>query len=96
MGAFAYRDKRRLARPLIVWEYLLFWWNDDRPYLQTAMDVGRQAGVDEMRFEKTVSPYYGISWRYYLGRLDDLSQKFADGFRVRLREREARCMTATC
>jgi hypothetical protein len=90
-----YRDTRGLARPQIIWKYLLFWWNDHRQHLQTALELGRQAGVDEMLFEKTVSPYYGISWRYYLGLLDNLGEKVAEGFRVRLCECEAPCMTAT-
>ncbi len=86
-----YRDARGLSAPVIVWKYLLFWWNDRERHLETAIELGRQAGVDEMFFEKTVSPFYGISWRYRLGLLNSISEKSAWGIGVKLREHVAPC-----
>lgn len=81
-----YRDARGLHRPIITWKYLLFRWNDRKEYLRKAIEMGRDAGVDEMLFEKTVSPFYGISWRYYLGLLDDVGRNVGWGIGVTLRE----------
>lgn len=86
-----YRDRRGRSRPVIVWKYLLFWWNDRKEYLQTAVARGREAGVDEVFFEKTVSPFYGVSWRYYLGRLNGLGEKGDWGIRVPLRALAEAC-----
>lgn len=68
----AYRDARTRTRPEIIWKYLLFRWNDRRTYLNKAIELAREAGVDRLLFEKTVSPFYGLSWRSYLGWLNDI------------------------
>lgn len=81
-----YRDARGAPTPTIVWKYLLFWWNDRKQHLAAAIEMGRDAGVDELFFEKTVSPFYGIAWRYRLGLLNDLGEKSAWGIGVKLRE----------
>ena len=70
-----YRDARGLSRPIIIWKYLLFGWNDRKDYLRKAIEMGRAAGVDQMAFEKTFSPFYALPLRYYLGLLDDMGKK---------------------
>lgn len=89
-----YRDARGASTPVIVWKYLLFWWNDRKQYLTTAIELGREAGVDELFFEKTVSPFYGVSWRYRLGLLNDLGEKSDWGIGLKLRECGAPCEAA--
>jgi hypothetical protein len=85
----AYRDARGLRRPIIVWKYLLFRWNERRRYLRQAIEMGRSAGVDEVLFEKTVSPFHALPLRYYLGLLDGVGKRSAWGISVTLREHAA-------
>ena len=68
----AYRDAGNHPRPRIVWKYLLFRWNERRKYRLNAIELAREAGVDELWFEKTVSPFYGLPWRSFLGFNRDL------------------------
>jgi len=92
-----YRNARGLARPTIVWKYLLFRWNDRRQYLRKAIEMGRAAGVDEVLFEKTVSPLDGLSWRWYLGLLEGVGQRCDGGMRVDLRDcRAPACEASPC
>ena len=71
----AYRDARNLRHPIIVWKYLVFRWNERRPYRLKAIELAREAGVDELWFEPTVSPFYGVPWRTYCGFYRDLGTK---------------------
>ena len=92
-----YRDARGLSRPIIVWKYLLFSWNDRKDYLRQAIEMGRAAGVDQMAFEKTLSPFYALPLRYYLGLLDDVGKNTAWGIHVVLREHpELACQPSVC
>lgn len=84
----AYRDARQPRRPTIIWKYLLFRWNDHPRQLEQAIALARQSGVDEILFEKTVSPVDGISWRWYLGRIKVPGERSEDGIRLPLREIE--------
>jgi pyruvate-formate lyase-activating enzyme len=68
----AYRDARHNSRPRIVWKYLLFRWNECHKHLLRAIEMAREIRVDELCFEKTVSPWYGLPWRSYLGFNSDL------------------------
>ncbi len=81
----AYRDAKGLSRPRIVWKYLLFRWTERRENLLRAIEMARQANVDEILFERTVSPFYGIPFRYYLGLLRRVGRRIPDGFSVLLR-----------
>ncbi len=67
-----YRDKRNVARPRIIWKYLLFRWSEGRPHQLRAIDLARKVGVDELWFEKTVSPLFGLPWRSHLGFYKDI------------------------
>ena len=91
-----YRDARGLTRPHITWKYLLFRWNDRKEYLRKAIDMARDAGVDEIVFEKTVSPFYGVSWRYYLGLLKDVGDNHSWGIGVTLREHPEPVLEPVC
>jgi len=63
----SYRDRRGASRPLIIWKYLLFRWNESPRHVAQALQLARQANVDRILFERTVSPFYGIPYRSYLG-----------------------------
>jgi hypothetical protein len=80
-----YRDAKGSSRPQIVWKYLLFRWNDRKKYLSRAVEMARQAKVDAILFEKTVSPLHGISLRSYLGLHDDIGEGVEGGRLVALR-----------
>jgi len=82
----AYRDARRHPRPRIVWKYLLFRWNERRKHRLRAIEMAREAGVDELWFEKTVSPFYGLPWRSYLGFNRDLGVDHDSAWHVVFRE----------
>lgn len=62
-----YRDARGLGKPTIIWKYLLFRWNEQKRHVLAAIELARRAGVDAILFERTVSPFYGLPWRSYLG-----------------------------
>jgi hypothetical protein len=68
----AYRDARGLKRPILEWKYLLFNWNDKRWMIERAIEMAKEAKVDAISFWPTNNPFYGISWRYRLGMLNDI------------------------
>jgi uncharacterized Fe-S cluster-containing radical SAM superfamily protein len=61
-----HRRKRGKTRPTIEWKYVLFNWNDRESMILQAIELARNAGVDIISFWPTMSPFYGISWRYHL------------------------------
>jgi len=70
----AYRDAKGRAKPTIIWKYLLFRWNDRKADLRKAVELAKEANVDSILFEKTVSPFYGLPLRSYLGFHNDLGE----------------------
>jgi len=82
----AYRDERGLQRPRIIWKYLLFRWNERRKQMLAAVDLARAANVDELWFERTVSPFYGLPWRSYLGFNRDIGEDDEGERRIIFRE----------
>ena len=80
-----YRNARGLSRPLIEWKYLLFNWNDRRCFIEKAIEMAKDAGVDAISFWPTHNPFYGFSFRYRLGFLDDVGIKSWKGREVDLR-----------
>ena len=80
-----YRNARGLSRPLIEWKYLLFNWNDRRASIERAIEMAKEAGVDAISFWPTHNPFYGFSFRYRLGFLDDVGIKSWKGREVDLR-----------
>ncbi len=61
-----YRNSQNLNYPLINWKYVLFNWNDKKPYIYKVIELAREAKVDFLSFWPTTSPAYGISWRYFI------------------------------
>ena len=80
-----YRDAKGLTRPVVIWKYLLFRWNERREHLHRAIEMARAIGVDRILFEKTVSPFYGIPIRSYLGLHNDLGDAVFDDCGLALR-----------
>lgn len=81
----AYRNARGLKRPLLEWKYLLFNWNDKRWMIERAIEMAKEAGVDAISFWPTNNPFYGWSFRYRLGMLNDIGVKTWKGREVDLR-----------
>jgi MoaA/NifB/PqqE/SkfB family radical SAM enzyme len=81
----AYRDARGLKMPILEWKYLLFNWNDHPKTIARAMEMAKEIGVDIISFWPTGNPFYGISWRYRLGRLNNIGRKSWKGREVILR-----------
>jgi MoaA/NifB/PqqE/SkfB family radical SAM enzyme len=81
----AYRNARGLTKPTLEWKYLLFNWNDRRAAIDRAIEMAKEAGVDAISFWPTNNPYYGYSYRYRLGTLNDVGVKNWKGREVDLR-----------
>lgn len=80
-----YRNARGLTQPVLEWKYLLFNWNDRRPFINRAIELAREAKVDIISFWPTNNPFFGYSWRYRLGRLNDVGVGCWKGREVDLR-----------
>jgi hypothetical protein len=80
-----YRNARGLTSPILEWKYLLFNWNDNRATIRTAIEMARAAGLDAISFWPTHNPFYGFSYRYHLGLLNDIGFKCWKGREVDLR-----------
>jgi len=81
----AYRDARGQTQPTVIWKYLLFWWNDRKKYVRQAIEMAKEARVDGILFEKTVSPFYALPVRSYLGLHNQLGEETWGGRYVPLR-----------
>jgi MoaA/NifB/PqqE/SkfB family radical SAM enzyme len=81
----AYRDARGLSQPVLEWKYLLFNWNDHPKAIQRAIEMAKEMGVDIISFWPTHNPFYGMSWRYHLGRMNHVGVKCWKGREVILR-----------
>lgn len=90
-----YRNARGLSTPLLEWKYLLFNWNDRRPAIQKAIEMAKEAGVDFISFWPTNNPFYGLSWRYRLGALNDVGVKCWKGREIDLRGAPAKAVAST-
>ncbi len=51
--------------PRVIWQYLLFRWNDKTHHIKKTREIAEQLGVDELDFQFTISPITGISRRYF-------------------------------
>lgn len=60
-----FRNKNNL-RGTIEWKYILFNWNDKKEYINKAIELAKEAGVDKISFWPTGNPFWGISWRYFI------------------------------
>ena len=81
----AYRDARGLSQPVLEWKYLLFNWNDHPKAIQRAIEMAKEIDVDIISFWPTHNPFYGMSWRYHLGRMNHIGVKSWKGREVILR-----------
>jgi hypothetical protein len=81
----AYRDARGRRQPLLEWKYLLFNWNDRPADIQRAIEMAKAIKVDIISFWPTHNPFYGLSWRYHLGRMNHVGVKCWKGREVILR-----------
>ena len=84
----AYRDARGLKLPVLEWKYLLFNWNDGPKTISRAIEMAREIGVDIISFCPTHNPFYGMSWRYHLGLLNNIGVKTWKGREVFLRVKQ--------
>lgn len=89
-----YRNARVLKAPILEWKYLLFNWNDRKPVIQEAIAMARAAGVDFISFWPTNNPWYGFSYRYRLGMLNDIGVGTWKGREVDLRQPEVQASAA--
>jgi MoaA/NifB/PqqE/SkfB family radical SAM enzyme len=85
----AYRDARGLRKPVLEWKYLLFNWNDHPKTIQRAIEMAKETGVDLITFCPTHNPFYGISWRFHLGRMNHIGRTSWKGREVILRPENA-------
>ena len=81
----AFRNARGLTRPVLEWKYLLFNWNDHPTTIAQAIEMAKAAGVDIISFWPTCNPFFGMSWRYRLGLLNNVGVKCWKGREVDLR-----------
>ena len=68
----AYRNARGLTEPVLEWKYLLFNWNDNPQQIAKAIEMAKAIGVDMISFWPTNNPFWGSSWRYRLGLLNNV------------------------
>jgi uncharacterized Fe-S cluster-containing radical SAM superfamily enzyme len=80
-----YRNACGLVLPIIEWKYLLFNWNDRRATIERAIELAKAAGVDAISFWPTGNPFFGISYRYRMGTLNDIGVGTWKGREVDLR-----------
>ncbi|MBU1109684.1 MAG: radical SAM protein [Candidatus Riflebacteria bacterium] len=60
-----YRNSKNLKKPKIVWNYILFNWNDRPEYIKSAIKLATECGIDELLLCHTKTPFWGTSWRWY-------------------------------
>jgi MoaA/NifB/PqqE/SkfB family radical SAM enzyme len=81
----AYRNAKGLTEPLLEWKYLLFNWNDRRETILEAIEMAKAAKVDLISFWPTNNPWFGFSYRYRLGTLNNIGIKCWKGRELDLR-----------
>ncbi len=86
----AYRNARGLTQPILEWKYLLFNWNDHPVHIERAIEMAKAANLDFISFWPTNNPFYGISWRWRLGRLNHIGSPSWKGREVDLRPEDRR------
>jgi MoaA/NifB/PqqE/SkfB family radical SAM enzyme len=83
-----FRDARGLKMPYLEWKYLLFNWNDSPKTISRAIEMAKEIGVDIISFWPTHNPFYGMSWRYHLGLLNNVGVKTWKGREIFLRVKQ--------
>lgn len=80
-----FRNARGLTQPILEWKYLLFNWNDHPRHIERAIEMAREAKLDFISFWPTNNPFYGVSWRWRLGMLNNIGVASWKGREVDLR-----------
>lgn len=78
----AFRNSRGLEFPILEWKYLLFNWNDHPETIARAIDMAKEIGINVISFWPTRNPFYGCSWRYWLGFMNNIGEKSWKGRQV--------------
>jgi pyruvate-formate lyase-activating enzyme len=60
-----YRDNFGFRKPLVVWKYVVFNWNDRKEMIEEAISYAKSARVDRILFSPTGNPRRGRSIRYW-------------------------------
>jgi len=63
-----FRTKHNLKKPIIIWKYIVFNWNDKPAHINKAIEMAKDANVDIIQFVYTFTPIYSISWRFLWSR----------------------------
>jgi hypothetical protein len=84
-GLVEYRDQQCVNKPFVIWQYILFDWNDSDEEIQRAKKMAGELGVDVLLWTLTHTP--GASKRFtpdadIVGRL--VSRDGVDNGRTRL------------
>lgn len=58
------RNMRGNKTPTIEWKYVVFNWNDQEEYIEEAIRLAKEAGVDLISFLKGGAPFQYLSTRY--------------------------------
>lgn len=61
------RNQIGRTRPLIIWGYILFEWNDSPEEMQRARELAKEAGVDYLAWHLNAGPPEISSKRYHIG-----------------------------
>jgi MoaA/NifB/PqqE/SkfB family radical SAM enzyme len=61
------KDEQGLSRPLLVWRYILFSWNDSQEEMDLARKLSREAGVDHLAWHLNAVEGQAQSPRYHVG-----------------------------
>ncbi len=61
------RQELGLERPLIVWRYILFSWNDSRDEMDLARALAKEIGVDHLAWHLNAVESQQASTRYFVG-----------------------------
>ena len=85
----AYRDARGAKEPVVEWKYLLFNWNDHPSHIARAIEMAKDARVDILSFWPTRNPFFGMSWRYHLGRMNHIGVKSWKGREIDFRQQRS-------
>ena len=82
------RDARGQSTPTIHWKYVVFRWNDKPATIMRALALASQAGVDSLTLVRTISPPWGVSWRWALHGYGKLGERNGADCMINLRRKE--------
>lgn len=81
----AYRDSKILNKPTIEWKYVLFRWNDEKKYIDRAIELAKEAKVDVISFWPGGGSTWMISRRYLKGTFNNIGEKSWKGREIILK-----------